>query len=330
MYSRLEGSWAPNRLESQQLLEDIAVELDEGYGPVRPDRVLADFAEQTPSLSAGEQAELLGAVLESRRTGGGGQPSRGRGGFDWGGLARNVQQGLGAFQTGAQLVGQFAQMFGGRGNRTANSIAQWSNRLAQGAGVAQGVTGGVANLFGGHQPPRGLPGQEPQPVPPGAAPAPGRGIAPSPAPAGGGSGRDALGQFAALMGDPRVLQMLQSAAVLGQAATRGLEVEVPGPDGPRSVQIPAGPIVAGLASLANESLRELNALTREDDPDVPEYLVDDRGEFIVDPANQEERAALAVELLRADRDARRCVDCRALEDGLDESDAWARDAGFFG
>jgi hypothetical protein len=80
---------------------------------------------------------------------------------------------------------------------------------------------------------------------------------------------------------------------------------------------------------------ELNARTAEDDPEVPSYLVDEEGEFVVDPASPDDRAALVAHLFRVSDEARR-ADWRWSADGQlsdagdehDESDVFAREAGF--
>jgi hypothetical protein len=105
----------------------------------------------------------------------------------------------------------------------------------------------------------------------------------------------------------------------------------------RSVQIPLGAVMNAISALAGQSRAELNASTREDEPEVPPYLVDEEGDFIVDPASPDDRAALVTHLFRVSDEAQRAArywqpDAPPSEaDGeLDESDAWARDAGFTG
>ena len=83
------------------------------------------------------------------------------------------------------------------------------------------------------------------------------------------------------------------------------------------------------ASLAGQALTELHESCREDDPEVPEYLVNDEGEFIVDSASPEERAALVTHYFRLAGEAQRSGWFGESAAGLDESDSWARDAGFF-
>ena len=90
-----------------------------------------------------------------------------------------------------------------------------------------------------------------------------------------------------------------------------------------------------IAALAGQSMTELNESTPEDDPEVPSYLVDEDGEFVVDPASPDDRAALVAHLFRisdeAQRSGRFWTTQRSAsrgDDELDESETWAREAGF--
>jgi hypothetical protein len=103
----------------------------------------------------------------------------------------------------------------------------------------------------------------------------------------------------------------------------------------RPVAIPLGAVINTIAALAGQSLTELHAGTAEDEPEVPDYLVDADGEFIVDPASAEDRAALVAHYFRINNQARHEAGLprpgrRASRPGgeLSDSDAWARDAGF--
>ena len=74
---------------------------------------------------------------------------------------------------------------------------------------------------------------------------------------------------------------------------------------------------------------EVNANTAEGDPEIPEYLVDDEGEFVVDPADADARAALVAHLFRIDAKVRRNQETAVRSDTPDsDADAWARDLGF--
>ena len=112
-----------------------------------------EFLLGTPELTASEQAELLGSVVENAPSAGGNAPTmraydrrasgtqppargrseRGAKSTDFSAIARGLQQGLGLFQTGAQIAGGLAGAAGGN-NRTAQDFALWANRLGQGAG----------------------------------------------------------------------------------------------------------------------------------------------------------------------------------------------------
>ncbi|MGH8773556.1 MAG: hypothetical protein ACREV2_20630 [Burkholderiales bacterium] len=90
-----------------------------------------------------------------------------------------------------------------------------------------------------------------------------------------------------------------------------------------------------VAQLAQASARELSAMTSEDDPEVPDYLLAEDGDVIVDPVSAEDRAALVLHLLRIEGEARRCAESDGFVasdgmgmDEMDESDVWAREAGF--
>jgi hypothetical protein len=141
-----------------------------------------------------------------------------------------------------------------------------------------------------------------------------------------------------ILGNPQFQQALQSSAIMGAAAPRTVQLPVPATQPTlhmRSVSIPMGAVMNAISALAGQSMTELNASTREDEPEVPSYLVDAEGEFIVDPANPEERAALVAHLFRVSNEAQRfaahpSAPVRLAEaDGeLDESEQWAREAGF--
>ncbi len=89
--------------------------------------------------------------------------------------------------------------------------------------------------------------------------------------------------------------------------------------------IPLGAVMNAIAQLAGRSMTELNAGTREEEPEVPVYLVDEQGEYVVDPANAEDRAALVAHLFQVTAAATEHVE-PLVE--MDESESWAREAGF--
>jgi hypothetical protein len=144
---------------------------------------------------------------------------------------------------------------------------------------------------------------------------------------------DATALLRMLLGLPQLQTALQSAAVLGPAGSRTMELPIPTSTagGVRSVQVPLGAMMNAIAALAGRSMEELNASTQESDPEIPEYLVDEDGEFIVDPTNAAERAALLTHMVRLNQAAARAgwfVEAREPDEGLDDTEAWARDAGF--
>jgi hypothetical protein len=291
------------------------------------------FIERTPELTASEQAELLGAYVEEAR--------RSRR-VDWGRVARGVQTGLSLFQTGAQIAGGIAGAVGGN-NRTARNISLWSRRLGQGAGLAQNLLG---NIRPGH-PPRMPTGVQQgrrtgRPYLRGhATPAAPTGRHP-PARSGttaqtGTPGRIPLNntaQLASLLNNPQIMQALRSALFRGREGTLHIEADV---SGGMPVEIPMGDAMAAIARLAGESALELNTLAGEEAARIPDYLVSEDGEYIVDPACDEARGALILENLRRQGEFDRYnalrgdVEIEGLADNeVDASEVWAREAGFDG
>jgi hypothetical protein len=145
---------------------------------------------------------------------------------------------------------------------------------------------------------------------------------------------DATALLAMFLALPQLQSALQSAAVLGPAGPRTMELPMPTagtPGGARNLQIPLGAVMNTLAALASRSMEELNASTQDSDPEIPDYLVGEDGRFLVDPASAAERAALLTHMVRVHQSAHRAgwfVEAREAGEGLDEAEAWARDAGF--
>jgi hypothetical protein len=149
---------------------------------------------------------------------------------------------------------------------------------------------------------------------------------------------DGLGLLRMILGNPHFQQALHFASVLGPAAPRTMQLPVPSTaaaaPGVRPVAIPLGAVMNTIAELAGQSMVELNASTSEDDPEVPAYLVDDQGQFIVDPGNAQDRAGLVVHLFRMNDEAQRSGllgpsgPVPEADAEQDESDRWAREAGF--
>lgn len=307
-----------------------------------------EFLERTPDLSASEQAELVGAVVELDF-----------GESDFGAIARGIQTGLSLFQTGAQIAGGLSATFGGN-NRTARDFSRWANLLGQGAGVAGGVLGSFRGMTGGSRgPTRARPQRRPltRPTtrsptrPPARRPAPRPAARPPtrppatrpatrlPAPgarpaAPGGSRLNATALMGLLMNNPQLMQALRSAPFIARAGARRVEVDIPGRE---VVSIPLGDVMNSIALLARESMHELNALASEDNEETFDYLIGADGEFRVDPASATERAEETLYLLRIGAEADRYADAQefvtddVMEEvvgDLDESDLWAAEAGF--
>ena len=198
-------------------------------------------------------------------------------------------------------------------------------------GVPQPMAGGdqLAALLQAlrlHQIP-GLPGPaQPAPVAPVAA------VAPAPAQT------DALGLLRTILTNPQLQQSLRPAAATAAAVVpRTVQLPVPATAAPgqvRSVPIPLGAVLNAIAALAGQSMTEVAEDVSEEEPEVPAYLVDDDGDFVVDPASSDDRAALVAHLFRlsdeAYRSGRYSLNSRPREPAgeADQCDEWAREAGF--
>jgi len=278
-----------------------------------------NFLQQTPELSATEQAELLGALVENtrRRSSGRGR-SRG-GGFNFGQLARGIQTGLSIFQTGTQIAGGLAGAFGGN-SRTAQDFRLWANRLGQGAGQAGGL---LQMLQGGG---RGRSGARPvarAPTQRRAAPrrappqrgAPARGVPARgtpqrrvpqtriPAQIGaipGQMNNTALLGF--LLNNLQIREAISAAPFYGAGNSYGIDVTMPNNE---TISIPLAAVLNSIEQLARAAIVELNASVSGGETETPEYLLRDDGEFIVDPANSGERANLVLDILRQSGEAQR-------------------------
>lgn len=399
--------WVDAEDSSEALLESVA---DEGIEALDGEDMLDGFIDRTPMLTPFERAELLGTLLETKRSSGGSR-SRGRtnrgGGKSRGGRSHRGGSNRGRGQTnrgggnrggGGFLSGNAGQVFnnvtGGLQSlmNLTNTVVQAAapnSRFARDFGQATGVvnvgTGvlrGVGGMFGAPQqgqvpalpgrPAAPQPGRSPAPQQAGGAQAqqllrqlqmqqlrqqqlrqqqagttaqrPGTPTAPTGTPAAGGqlNATALLGLLLSNRGGlQQVLQRaLQQAPVTGSAARREVVVEVPsnagGYESTRSVSIPLGAVMNTIASLATQSMVELNANTHESDPEIPEYLLGEDGQFIVDPANPDQRAALVLHYLRAARHAEYDGDTDddesedwGLFDSFEEDvDAWDDDFAF--
>lgn len=66
--------------------------------------------------------------------------------------------------------------------------------------------------------------------------------------------------------------------------------------------VPTAALANAIEVFAREAAVEYNALHGVSGETVPHYLMDEDGEFLVDPANPEERAALIFELVEEDNE----------------------------
>jgi hypothetical protein len=105
-----------------------------------------------------------------------------------------------------------------------------------------------------------------------------------------------------------------------------MELSIPGQDQPTVVALPIQDVVGAIGSLAQRSMIELEGFAREGDAFVPEYVVGEYGETLVDPGDPSARATLALHLLRLHGEAERFGDVHEAE--VDEAELWAREAGF--
>ena len=99
--------------------------------------------------------------------------------------------------------------------------------------------------------------------------------------------------------------------------------------------IPLGAVLNAIVALAGQSMTELAEQESEDAEELPEYLVAEDGELLVDPASADDRAALVTHLFRLSDAGRRSRRSRyqlhqpgSGPADRDESDSWARAAGF--
>jgi hypothetical protein len=149
---------------------------------------------------------------------------------------------------------------------------------------------------------------------------------------------DGLSLLRVLLTNPQLAQALWAPQSMPRSIALPMP-HMPSPHRPRSTQIPLGAVMNAIAALAGQAMTELNEATAEDAEEVPSYLVGEDGEFLVDPANANDRAALVTHLVRMSNAAQRprargpvrrrrpATQDRVVRE-LDDSDAFARDAGF--
>jgi hypothetical protein len=166
---------------------------------------------------------------------------------------------------------------------------------------------------------------------------------------------NAMTLLSLMLANPNLQRTLQTAHMTG-VPPRSVDLPVPASIAPvrtRQVQIPLGAVMNALTALAGQAMTELNESTPEDDPEMPSYLVGDDGDFLVDPADPNDRAALVAYLFRLNDEAERnryaatseaaeytedeaaayaedeaAYDTYETEDEQDETEAWAAEAGF--
>jgi hypothetical protein len=152
-----------------------------------------------------------------------------------------------------------------------------------------------------------------------------------PAPAAAAPAMDATALLSTILSAPQLQQALRSAATLGPAAARSLQLPAPTPAGTQSVSVPLGAAMNAIMTLARQSMAEIDEQTQEDEAEVPEYLVGEDGEFVVDPGSPEARAARVAQLFQAARGVERARAGELMDrigPGADDPDAWAREAGW--
>jgi hypothetical protein len=149
---------------------------------------------------------------------------------------------------------------------------------------------------------------------------------------------DALALLHMILANPQFQQAMQQAAVSGYSASRSVALPIPSttnaPAPMREVPVPLGAVLNAVSALSEQAMSELNAGTREDDPEVPSYLVGDDGGFIVDPTSPNDRAALVAHLFSISDQAQRLDGPWPSDNGqtesdaeMDESESWAHAAG---
>ncbi len=182
-----------------------------------------------------------------------------------------------SLKSAAKSVGSFAKSAAPAVLPVAGTVigGAFGGPLGAAAGGALGRAAGGA--IGGAGGGRGKPAKRRKPGRPGAPPSP---------PAATGS--PAAAQLLQVLERPELLQALIAMA-LGQAGRS----EIPVGDDP----VPATAFANLAGSLAGQAAAEYHALNPQSGAGVPTYLLDDSGEFAVDPSIPEQRAARLLELL---------------------------------
>ena len=249
-----------------------------------------------------------------------------------------AQQAWNFAQGGLQGIQQAQQFAAALGLGGAPSSAQGAQPQVPGQSSAPGGDAGAMPAAAAPQAPGGMDTiasllqalqQRQIPALPGTTPPPA--AAPPPAPQ-----TDALGLLRTILTNPQLQQALQPAAA--GAPAPAVQLPVPAQQAPaqqRAVQLPLGAVLNAIAALSRQGMTELYEQTAEDEAEVPAYLVGEDGGLLVDPASADDRAALVAHLFRLNAAARRSGPSTGAGQGRparrrdwDDSDAWARAAGF--
>jgi hypothetical protein len=267
-------------------LEDMA---GGGYESIPVSEMMGDFVANTSHLTPTERMGLVSAAVGSESI-----------------SARDVGQG---FQIGSQVLqtltglgAAIASAVGGRDGQQAARVLQGIGGIG---GAVGGTVGGILQQYGRPQqgqvppipsqaPPQAPPPQLNRPPVPSGTPNVGTGTAP-----GAAGGFNAAALLQQLFSSPALAQGLAQGILGGSTAPREVVLEIAGNDGQsEQVGIPLGAVMNTISHLASEAMLEFNAATHPSESDVPEYLVGESGEFIVDPGDPAARAALVLNYFR--------------------------------
>lgn len=107
-------------------------------------------------------------------------------------------------------------------------------------------------------------------------------------------GSPAAAQLMQVLANPQVQQALM-AMMMGSAGRPNVRIA--------GTSVPVEAVGNAIHSLVESAIAEHHALCKGMGETIPQYLLDDAGEFLVDPANPDARAAILVELIAADNEA---------------------------
>lgn len=239
------------------------------------------------SRAAPVVANIAGGVVKGAATG----SSLGLPGIIGGAIAGGVGQGLASYgtgtlrdvgrgiNTGIGLAGQFTGTgrIGSALGGALSDVGQGKNVLNAGLGAVSGLAGGmgggalgqVAGLVGGRSGATGAVG--------------------SLAGLLGNPSNGAAGQLLGLLQRPEVMQSL-GAMAMGAGGRQTVPV------GSAQTPVPVSAFASLLGMLANRAADEQAALSDGSETDL-RYLTDDAGEWVADPADDDQRAAVLYQLL---------------------------------